>query len=94
MFSRDMGRCSDGLEEGGFVLGSRITFACFMAAGIVHSSQTFCISAIVIVSPIGPAPYSSSAVILSGPAAFFFFSLASASLMVRSSGGFAISATG
>ena len=41
-----------------------------------------------------PAPYRSSAVILSGPADFFLFSLLRAAIIVGASGGFIMSAMG
>ena len=74
MLSSEMGLCSDGLYEGGLVLGSSITSACFMPMGTFLSSHIFCIRYTVMYSPVLPAPNSSSAVIPSGPHAFFILS--------------------
>ena len=94
MFNRDMGLCSAGFVDGGLVFGMSMILACFMGAGTYPVVQIFWIRFTVIYSAMFPAPYRSSAVILSGPADFFLFSLLRAAIIVGASGGFVMSAMG
>ena len=71
-----------------------MTFACFMGEGTWPVIHIFLIRFTVIYSAMLPAPCSNSAVILSGPADFFLFSLLRAAIMVGASGGFVMSAMG
>ena len=74
ILSSEMGLCSEGLYDDGLVLGSSMTSACFMPIGTFLSSHIFYIRYTVMYSPVLPAPISNSAVIPSGPHAFFILS--------------------
>ena len=94
MFSSDIGLYSAGLSDGGVVLGSRTISADFIARGTWPSFHILYSRYIVMSSPILPAPNSSSAVMESGPHAFFFFSFLRLKIISTLLGGFSISMYG
>ena len=75
-------------------MGMSTTSAAFIADGTFLLLHILWMRFTVILSPIGPAPCSSSAVIWSGPQAFFFLSLWRLLMISSSVGGFFIIVVG